>query len=157
LHNQHEHPEIVEETLSRLVDDGEERAANGNTKCESKALALDHVRKPKLDCHLVEAEALFEDERVVVCEWDAINQVDPSQHVHEEQRLCNLAGESNGRIASDDGASNAPDDRVEVEVESSERLDLVEDLGDEAELGLCATIRLLLVSLDVGYELRMRT
>jgi hypothetical protein len=54
--------------------------------------------------------------------------------------LCDLAREADGRIASDDGAGGGPDERVEVEVESGERFDLVEETGDEAELCLCAAI-----------------
>jgi hypothetical protein len=147
LHHEHEHPQVVEEVLPRLVDDGEEGAANWNAESKRESLALDHVREPELDRHLVEAKLLLEDEAVVVLKRKTRNEVYPSQHVHEEQGARDFAGEARGRIASDDGAGDAPDDRVNIEVEGGDRLELVKDLGSEAELGFCATICLLSVSM----------
>ena len=156
LNSQHENPKVVEEVLSGALDDSQESAADGDTKRNGKTLTLEHIRKPQLNRHLVEPEFLFQHEAVVVREAKTSDQINPSQHVHEQERLCNLAREPDGRITGDDGTRGAPDERIDIEVESSERFDLVEETGDEAELGLCATIFLLCVSLlSAGYE-RMR-
>ena len=46
LNDKHEYPEVIEKALSGFLDDGEKGAANGNAKCYSEGLALDHVRQP---------------------------------------------------------------------------------------------------------------
>ena len=140
LYSQHKDPEVVEEVLAGLPDDGEESATNGDTEGQAKSLTLDHICNPGVDCHLVEAILLLEDKVVVVREGQADDRLSPSHQVYEQQRPWDLAGKAGGRIADDECAGDAPEDRVDVEVESSEVLGLVEESRDEAELGLCATV-----------------
>lgn len=66
LDNQHEDPEVVEEVLTSPLDNGEERAANWDTKRNGESLAFDHICEPKLDCHFIEAEFLFKNEGMVI-------------------------------------------------------------------------------------------
>ena len=101
LHGQHKDPQVVEEVLAGLPNDGEERAANGNTKSETESLALDHVRDPRVDCHLVEAVLFLEDKVVVVREGQADDGLGPGHEVYEQQRPWDLAREAGGRIADD--------------------------------------------------------
>lgn len=66
LDRQHEDPQVVEEVLASLPDDGEEGAAQRNAKGQTKGLTLDHVRDPGVEGHLIEAVLFLEDEVVVV-------------------------------------------------------------------------------------------
>lgn len=85
LNDKHEHPEVIEKALSGFLDDGEESAADGNAKCDSEALALDHVRQPQFDRHLVEAELLFQDKAVIVREWEPRDEIDQAEQIDEEE------------------------------------------------------------------------
>jgi hypothetical protein len=77
---------------------------------------------------------------VVVGEAETSHQIDPSQHVHEQERLRDFTREADGRVAGDDGAGGGPDERVDVEVEGGKGFDLIEETREEAELGFGATI-----------------
>lgn len=140
LDSQHEDPQVVEEVLARLPDDGQEGAANGNTERKTESLALDHVRDPGAHRHLVEAVLLLEDEVVVVHERQTDERLSPSHQVDEEKRPRNLTGETDGSIACSERTGDGPEYGVDVEVESREVLGLVEKSGDETELGLCAAV-----------------
>lgn len=140
LYCQHEDPEVVEKVLARLPDDGKECAANGNAKGEPESLTLDHVRDPSVDGHLVEAVTLLEDKVVVVREGQANDGLSPGHEIYEQQRSRDLAGEADGRIADNERAGDAPEDRVDIEVESSEVFGLVEESGDKTKLGFCTPI-----------------
>lgn len=83
---------------------------------------------------------------VVVRERQANDGLSPGHEVYEKQRPRDLAGQAGGGIADDERAGDAPEDRVDVEVESSEMFGLVEERGSEAELSLCATVCLPSVS-----------
>ncbi len=65
-----EQPEIVEELVARLLDDGKETGENGRGKNEGDEVGLDHIRDKDLGRLLVEAELLFQNERVVDASWE---------------------------------------------------------------------------------------
>jgi hypothetical protein len=77
---------------------------------------------------------------VVVREGQSDDCLCPGHEVYEQQRPWDLSGEASGGIADDERAGDAPEYGVDVKVESSEVLDLVEESRDEAELGLCAAV-----------------
>lgn len=63
-----EKPEVIEEAVTRLLDDLESRSKDRATDHNPQRLTLQDVGYPKLDGLLVEAEFFLEDERVVIRE-----------------------------------------------------------------------------------------
>lgn len=61
-----EQPEVVVERSVKLLNDLENSSDDGCSQNNSKHLTLEHIRKPKLECLLVETELLLEHKRVVV-------------------------------------------------------------------------------------------
>lgn len=66
MHCHCEEPEIEEEGVAGLLDDGEEGAADWEAESERDALGFEEVGDPYLDGLLVEAEGFFEYEVLVV-------------------------------------------------------------------------------------------
>ncbi len=66
LDGEHEEPDVIEEFVTRFLDDVEEGAAKGNAKGDGQGLGFQEVFNEYCEGLLVEAELFFEDEVEVV-------------------------------------------------------------------------------------------
>jgi hypothetical protein len=65
--------------------------------------------------------------------------------------LTDFTLEPTGKVPREDEATDAPDLRENITVDECEVLDLTVETGNEAELGLCATICLWLYSHEYAF------
>lgn len=142
-----EEPQVVEERVARLLDDLEHGADDGCAQHDAQHLALQDVRHPQLHRLLVEAELLLKHKGVVVRHGQRQNRRDQVEDEEEEQRVCDLALEARGEVPRQPDARHAPELRQHVAVDEDEVLDLAVEAGDETELGFCASVCLLIVSI----------
>lgn len=96
-----EHPEVVEELATSLLDDGQEAGQNRGSQDNGQKVALDQIRNKQLGSLLVEAEFLFQNEGVVEAGWERQNLVDDDERQDEDDGLRDLAGEAGRREAKE--------------------------------------------------------
>lgn len=135
-----EQPQIVEERVTRLLDDLEHSADDRCPQHDTEHLTLEHIRDPELQRLLVETELLLEDECVVVRDRERENSAEYVETENEHERLRDLSLELAGKIPCQQETADAPKLREDIAVDENEILDLTIETGDETELGLCAAI-----------------
>lgn len=140
-----EHPEVVEELVTSLLDDLEETSQDGRGKDDGEQLRLDEIRDEELGGLLVESELLLEDEGVIDRGGQRENLLDHDEGEDEDDGLRDFSGEAGRRIAEQQSTRPRPKLGQDVILYKGDVLDLAPKLADETVLGLCATISLTLV------------
>lgn len=95
-----EEPEVIEEAVTRLLDDLESRSQDRATDHNSQRLTLQNVRYPKLDGLLVEAEFFLEDERVVIRDRQRKDRRDEVEDEKEDQSMPNFTLKPGWEVSS---------------------------------------------------------
>ena len=86
-----EEPEVVEEAVAGLLDDGEEPAEQGGTENDEKGLRLEEIGKEESRGLFVEAEFLLENEGAVPGYGEIKDRADEVEDEKEEECMGNFA------------------------------------------------------------------
>lgn len=146
-----EEPKVVEERVAGLLDNFEYSTDNRSSQNYTQHLSLEHVRDPELEGLLVETELLLQHEGVVVGDREREDSADNIEAEDEQKRLRDFALESIGEVPRQHEARDAPELGKNIAVDENDILDLTIETGNEAELGLGATIRLKAIASLVSF------
>lgn len=100
-----EHPEVVEELLASLLNNGEESSQDGRRQNNGKGHVLETIGDEQLGRFLVEAKLLLQDKRVVDRGGRRQNLVDKGKGQDKDDRVRDFTGEARGREAEEQVAS----------------------------------------------------
>lgn len=89
-------PEVVEELVTSLLDDGEETREDGRGQDDSDEVGLDHVRDEQLGRLLVEAKLFLENKGLVDVGRERQNLADEHEGQDEDDGMRDLAREASG-------------------------------------------------------------
>ena len=92
-----ENPEVVEELIASLLDNGEETREDGRGQDDSDEVRLDHIRDKQLGSLLVEAKLFFENKGLVDAGWQRQNLGDEHEGENEDDGVRDLAREAGWR------------------------------------------------------------
>jgi hypothetical protein len=145
-------PKVVEERVAGLLDDLEYGADNRSSQNYTQHLSLEHVRDPELEGLLVETELLLQHEGVVVGDREREDSAENIEAEDEQKRLRDFALESIGEVPRQHEARDTPELGKNIAVDENEILDLTIETGNEAELGLGATVRLNAIASLVSFS-----
>ena len=142
LENDAEGPDVVKETVSCLLDDGEDDGENWSAQGSEEHQLFDLVGHVRPQRRLVEAKLLLKHKGLVQTAREVKHGLQEHEDDQKDHRLRLLSRKSCRSILRQDSPGKGPDLCEHICVDEVELLSDVVDVVEEAELGLCATIRL---------------